>query len=301
MKLLHIAAAAALTAALLPTAGVQSRAADDMPLLRADVNGDYLINSQDMVLLSKFLLGAGELSSEQAQRADFDGDGVVDTFDLISMRKSCVRNAVNDPQGTFSAVGGSGKRWFWFDGSSVDEIAFSEYVLYKHPMRCIHDRLYDIDGLLSDAAVQSEILEYVRPYVKSNVAKNVEKYLNALKLAAYCPELPIQEDRIHFQNGTYSAQAVAEVTYGSGISVSISITVSGPDSWNLPGGDQVIGYQLYANNLPVTEASADPEKTNGTRVFSLTTAVPRGTVVLGLCPIHAQTGLSAGETIVLSL
>lgn len=91
----------------------------------------------------------------------------------------------------------------WFDGSSVDEIAFSEYVLYKHPMRCIHDRLYDIDGLLSDAAVQSEILEYVRPYVKSNVAKNVEKYLNALKLAAYCPELPIQEDRIHFQNGTY--------------------------------------------------------------------------------------------------
>ena len=57
MKLLHIAAAAALTAALLPTAGVQSRAADDMPLLRADVNGDYLINSQDMVLLSKFLLG----------------------------------------------------------------------------------------------------------------------------------------------------------------------------------------------------------------------------------------------------
>ena len=91
----------------------------------------------------------------------------------------------------------------WFDGSSVDEIAFSEYVLYKHPMRCIHDRLYDIDGLLSDAAVQSEILEYVRPYVKSNVAKNVEKYLNALKLAAYCPELPTQEDRIHFQNGTY--------------------------------------------------------------------------------------------------
>lgn len=91
----------------------------------------------------------------------------------------------------------------WFDGSSVDEIAFSEYVLCKHPMRCIHDRLYDIDGLLSDAAVQSEILEYVRPYVKSNVAKNVEKYLNALKLAAYCQELPIQEDRIHFQNGTY--------------------------------------------------------------------------------------------------
>ena len=47
----------------------------------------------------------------------------------------------------------------WFDGSSVDEIAFSEYVLCKHPMRCIHDRLYDIDGLLSDVAVQSEILE----------------------------------------------------------------------------------------------------------------------------------------------
>ena len=83
--------------------------------------------------------------------------------------------------------------------------------------------------------------------------------------------------------------------------MSISITVSSPDSWTLPGADPVIGYQLYANNLPVTEAIADSEQTNGTRVFSLTTAVPRGTVVLGLCPIHDQTGLSAGETIVLSL
>ena len=91
----------------------------------------------------------------------------------------------------------------WFDGSSVDEIAFSEYVLHRHPMRRIHDRLYDIDGMLSDAAVQSEILEHVRPYIKNNVAKNVEKYLGALKLTAYCPELPIQEDRIHFKNGTY--------------------------------------------------------------------------------------------------
>ena len=104
-----------------------------------------------------------------------------------------------------------------------------------------------------------------------------------------------------FHNGTYSSQAVAEVTYGSGISVSISITVSGPDSWTLAGGDQVIGYQLYANNMPVTEATADPGQTNGTRVFSLTAALPMGIVVLGLCPIHAQTGLNAVETIVLSL
>lgn len=108
-----------MTAALLPAAALQTRAADaDTPLLRADVNGDYIINSQDMVLLSKYLLGAGELSDEQAARADFDGDGVIDTFDLIGMRRIYVRNATVAPQGTWIGSGSDGTRFFWFDENS---------------------------------------------------------------------------------------------------------------------------------------------------------------------------------------
>ena len=67
-----------------------------------------------MVLLSRYLLGAGELTAEQAERADSDGDGTVDTFDLIKMRKSYVRNAVSDPQGTFICESSEGTYYMWF-------------------------------------------------------------------------------------------------------------------------------------------------------------------------------------------
>lgn len=91
----------------------------------------------------------------------------------------------------------------WFDGNSIDEIAFGDYLLARHPMKCVHNLLFDIDGLVDEGQIKSEILSCVRPYIKTNIAKNIDKYLNAVKLAAYCPELPVREDRIHFRNGTY--------------------------------------------------------------------------------------------------
>ena len=91
----------------------------------------------------------------------------------------------------------------WFDGTKIDEIAFCSWLLEKHPMKCIRDRLYDIDGYIGDDNVKSEIFSAVSPYIKTNVAKNVEKYLNALKLMAMSDELPIETDRIHLHNGTY--------------------------------------------------------------------------------------------------
>lgn len=126
MKLLKLAAAAVIGAALLPTVQLSPAAAesDDMPVLKADINGDYLINSQDMVLMSKYLLGSGELTAEQAERADFDGDGVIDTFDLLGMRKIYVRNATVAPQGTWIGSSSDSTRYFWFnkgrEGSFAD-------------------------------------------------------------------------------------------------------------------------------------------------------------------------------------
>ena len=116
MKLLKRAVAAVTAALLLPTPVVSVHAADDnKPTLKADVNGDFLINSQDMVLLSKYLLGAAELSEEEAVRADYDDDGIVDTFDLIGLRKAYIRNAMDTPKGTWIGEGFNGTRYFWFD------------------------------------------------------------------------------------------------------------------------------------------------------------------------------------------
>ena len=136
MKLIQIAAAAVMTTALLPAAAVQTHAAEaEMPLLRADVNGDYVINTQDMVLLSRYLLGGGELTAEQAERADCDGDGTIDTFDLILLRKSYVRNAIEDPQGTYICESSEGTRYVWFgergEGSYAD-ITADDSVPFTH-------------------------------------------------------------------------------------------------------------------------------------------------------------------------
>ncbi|MCD8361907.1 MAG: phage/plasmid primase, P4 family [Lachnospiraceae bacterium] len=91
----------------------------------------------------------------------------------------------------------------WYDGTKIDEIAFSEYFLSLHPMKCIHDRLYDIDGMVQEERIRKELLDEVKPYLTTNVAKNVNRILEAVKLFAFSEELAIQEDRIHLRNGTY--------------------------------------------------------------------------------------------------
>ena len=91
----------------------------------------------------------------------------------------------------------------WFDGKKIDEIALCEYLLRKKERKCIHGRLYDLDGEIEDETVRKEILDEIRPYQKTNVAKTVERILNTLKLMCQCETPPIREDRIHFHNGTY--------------------------------------------------------------------------------------------------
>ena len=91
----------------------------------------------------------------------------------------------------------------WFDGKKIDEIALGEYLLQKKERKCIHGRLYDLDGEIEDETARKEILDEIRPYQKTNVAKTVERILNTLKLMCQCEMPPIREDRIHFHNGTY--------------------------------------------------------------------------------------------------
>ena len=91
----------------------------------------------------------------------------------------------------------------WFDGKKIDEIALCEDLLRKKERKCIHGRLYDLDGEIEDETVRKEILDEIRPYQKTNVAKTVERILNTLKLICQCEMPPIREDRIHFYNGTY--------------------------------------------------------------------------------------------------
>lgn len=91
----------------------------------------------------------------------------------------------------------------WADGKSIDEVAFCEEHLVRHPMKCIHGILYDLDGMVDVEKLESELYYAIKNYATTNVAKIVTRLREAMKLAAWSPELPVDEDHIHFSNGTY--------------------------------------------------------------------------------------------------
>lgn len=92
----------------------------------------------------------------------------------------------------------------WFDGERIDEMMFCQDFLAKHPMKCVRDRLFTVDGAVEDERqIGQLILREISGYVTTNLAKRVSNLLASVKLLAYSPPLPIETDRIHVANGTY--------------------------------------------------------------------------------------------------
>ena len=105
-----------------------------------------------------------------------------------------------------------------------------------------------------------------------------------------------------YQNAEYTAQAIVEVVYG--VSAEATVTVSGPSEWRSQGADAITGYQLYANNTPLAALSTGRElaaSSGWSCVYTISSAIPANTAVLGLCPVHARTGLHAEEMITFPL
>ncbi|MDE5558152.1 MAG: CotH kinase family protein [Ruminococcus sp.] len=59
-------------------------------IIIGDINVDGNVNSSDLVILQKYLLGNIPLTAEQAARADIYADEVIDVFDMVLLRKSCL-------------------------------------------------------------------------------------------------------------------------------------------------------------------------------------------------------------------
>ena len=71
-------------------------------------------------------------------------------------------------------------------------------------MKCVHGKLYTVDGLISDeAALKREIFMEICDWVKSGTARKVEDLLKAVRMMAFADELPLHQDRIHVSNGTW--------------------------------------------------------------------------------------------------
>lgn len=63
---------------------------ETMESLRGDINSDGKVNVADLVLLEKYVLGAGSFTEKQYAIADLSGDKSVDSFDMVLMRKMLV-------------------------------------------------------------------------------------------------------------------------------------------------------------------------------------------------------------------
>lgn len=59
-------------------------------IIIGDINVDGSVNSSDLVILQKYLLGNIPLTAEQIARADVYADEVIDAFDMVLLRKSCL-------------------------------------------------------------------------------------------------------------------------------------------------------------------------------------------------------------------
>ena len=93
----------------------------------------------------------------------------------------------------------------WIDEKGkIVEPEYCRDFLSRHPMRCINDRFYTVEGPLPDESkLKRTIYEEISPWLHAKVAQTVEQVIKALKLAAYTDPLPLQCDRIHVANGTY--------------------------------------------------------------------------------------------------
>ena len=70
-------------------------------------------------------------------------------------------------------------------------------------MKSINGTFFTVDGRVTDEdKLRREIYEMLKPYFSTGLGKRVNNLLEALRLEAYTPDLPIQRDRIHVANGT---------------------------------------------------------------------------------------------------
>lgn len=93
----------------------------------------------------------------------------------------------------------------WFDqkANRIDEVEFCSWFIRRHPLKYVGGIFYDIDGIVSEEKLKKEIVDILKPYVKTNIVKKAKQVLDAIRYEVLCDSMPKHTDRVHFKNGTY--------------------------------------------------------------------------------------------------
>ena len=91
----------------------------------------------------------------------------------------------------------------WLDGDKIDEVLFCEELRAEHPMLCIHEVFFTVDGKVTDEGwIKNAIFEKLKPYVRHGLSRKIASLLDTLRACCYSTPLPVYHDRIHVANGT---------------------------------------------------------------------------------------------------
>ena len=70
-------------------------------------------------------------------------------------------------------------------------------------MKCVDKVLYDVDGRVDPGFLEYDIYCAVKPYLSKDVPKMIRNLVKVVEVEAWSPEIPLDEEHIHFRNGTY--------------------------------------------------------------------------------------------------
>lgn len=147
----------------------------------------------------------------------------------------------------------------WYDGKHINEALFCQYFLQLHPMKCIHGRLFTVDGMVEDEGeINQMILSEIQGSVTKGLAKTVSGLLAAIKIMAHSNPLPVETDRIHVANGIYHMDGTftEEKTYcNNRLKVAYHPDAPRPEQWlkflndllvpeDIPTLQEYLGYCL---------------------------------------------------------
>ena len=93
----------------------------------------------------------------------------------------------------------------WWNGKKLDTTGFCREYLKSHDIRCINGAFFTPDGYCQTEDIKAEIYGLIKDYVRSFPAQTAGNIIENLKIEAKSKELLVDENLIHFANGTYNA------------------------------------------------------------------------------------------------
>ena len=127
-----------------------------------------------------------------------------------AVKKNLSRRTMSDEAGASSGAEGNldyatGGSPVWWNGKKLDTTAFCREYLKSHDIRCINGAFFTPDGYCQTEDIKAEIYGLIKDYVRSFPAQTAGNIIENLKIEAKSKELLVDENLIHFANGTYNA------------------------------------------------------------------------------------------------